>query len=354
VTRSPARRRSRPSVVAATLLALGLLAAACGGDDDDTASPDTEAASQTGGADDAGGAPDLSGVTLRVGDQVNLAKTLLEASGQLDDAPYDIEWTSFAAGPPLLEAINADAIDIGGVGDTPPIFAQAAGTPFKIVGASQGADDDASSLAIVVPEGSDIEELSDLEGRKLAYTEGSAANYLVLKALEEADLTIEDVEPVPLLPPDGLAAFTGGDVDAWAVWDPFVALAEAQGGSILASGAGLVPGYGFQVARAGALDDEALTAAIGDYLLRLQAAAQWAIDHQDEWAELYAGLTDLEPEVVSKTLDRFQAAYVPLDDDIVAAQQDEADTFFDAGLIPDELDVADIFDTRYADSLSGT
>lgn len=331
----------------APLLVLALVAAACGGGGSGSgAAAGGESAGRGGGGDG------LSGVTLRVGDQVHTDQTLLAASGQLDDLPYEITWTDFTAGPPLMEALNAGEIDLGRVGDTPPIFAQAAGTDFRIVSVSRPVDPDASALAIVVPEGSDIEDVPDLAGQRVAFTQGSAAQYFLIRALEEAQLTVDDIEPVTLLPPDALAAFQGGDVDAWAVWDPFVALAEEDGAEILVTGDGLVPGYGFQVVRTGALDDPDLAAAIGDFLQRYQAAAEWAVEHRDEWAQLYAENTGLPPEVVEKSFERFETAWEPITDQVVADQQQEADTFFDAGLIPEAIEVGQVFDTRYADQLA--
>jgi sulfonate transport system substrate-binding protein len=341
-------KRLRP--LAALVLVPALLVA-CGGDgssDEPQAAPETSTvATDTGDID-------LSGVTLHVGDQVNISKTLLETSGQIEGTPYQIEWTSFAAGPPLLEAINAGAVDLGGVGDTPPIFAQAGGTDFSIVAASQRSQDGQTPLAIVVPEGSDIEDVTDLEGKKVAFTQGSAAHYLLLRALQENGLSYDDIDPAPLLPPDALAAFSGGDVDAWSVWDPFVALAEEQGATILASGSEYVPGYGFQVARNGALEDPAVSAAIGDYLERLAAASEWAVDHRDEWADKYAELTGLSPEVVATTLERFQSVYVPITDEVISKQQEEADLFAEEGLLPNPITVADVFDARYADRFGGS
>src|SRR5262249_23236495 len=65
--------------------------------------------------------------TLKVGDQKLQTRGILEASGQLKDVPYKIEWFNFPAAQPLGEALNAGAIDVGGLGDAPLIFAYAAG-----------------------------------------------------------------------------------------------------------------------------------------------------------------------------------------------------------------------------------
>jgi sulfonate transport system substrate-binding protein len=292
-------------------------------------------------------------VELRVGDQVNIAKTLLHASGQDEDVPYKITWTTFAAGPPLLEAINAGAVDVGGVGDAPPVFAQSSGAAIKIVAASTGREADQSSEAILVPASSSIKTVADLKGKRVGVTQGSAAHWLVLAALEKAGLGFDDIKPAYLLPSDGLAAFNGGDIDAWAVWDPFVSVAQQQGARIITTGAGLVGGYGFQVARPKALADPKTSAAIGDYLTRLAKAANWATTHKDEWGQLYGDLTKLPAPVVTSTLQRFDTTYVPLGDDIRREQQREADAFHDNGLIPAPIDVGAIFDTRYTDELEG-
>src|SRR3954452_21142706 len=85
-----------------------------------------------------GGASAASGqVVLKVGDQKGGSQALLQAAGLLDGAPYKIEWSTFTSGPPLLEAANAGAIDIGGVGNTPPIFSAAANAKITIVQAGQ-------------------------------------------------------------------------------------------------------------------------------------------------------------------------------------------------------------------------
>jgi sulfonate transport system substrate-binding protein len=339
------QRRRSLSLLLAALLAVPLLAA-CGSDSGSTASASGNDGSSS--STEAPSAADLKGVTLRVGDQANLAKTLLQASGQDEGIAYSIEWSTFAAGPPLLEALNAGAIDLGGVGDAPPIFAAAGGADIRIVGASTSRDAEQSAQAIVVPKGSAIKTVADLKGKKVGVAEGSSAHWLLLATLKDAGLTFDDIQPKYLLPPDGLAAFSGGDVDAWAIWDPFLSLAEQkQDGRILANGVGLVRGFNFQVARTKAVDDPKLSAAIADYLDRLAKANEWAIGHKDAWAAKYSELTTLPIPIVTSTLKRFEAVAVPIDDELVAAEQKEADAFFAAGLIKQKVDISSIVDDRY-------
>jgi sulfonate transport system substrate-binding protein len=288
---------------------------------------------------------DLTGVTLRVGDQVSLTQTGLEVAG-LADTPYTIEWAAFSSGPPMLEAMAADAIDIGGVGDAPPIFAAAAGAEIAPVLATATPQ---TNQGILVPAGSDITEIADLAGKTVAVAKGSSANWILLKALTDNGLSVDDVDIAYLQPTDAQQAFAGGSVDAWAVWAPFSTLAIEQGARLIVTGADLgIPGLGFQVASDAALADPAKEAAIRDYLGRLRAAQEWQRENKGAWAAKYSELTGLPIELAEQLL-AAESTATPIDDEVVGALQAEADAFFAAGLIPDEVDIAGTVDTRFND-----
>ena len=192
-------RRLLATTAAGLLLATGL--AACG--DSGTGNEDAVAAD---------GSVDLSKVTLIVGDQRGTsAEALLKAAG-LDDTPYKIDWKLFTSGPPLLEALDAGAVHVGQVGNTPPLFAAAAGSDFKIVSAISytGQGD-----AILVPKDSPLKSVSELAGKTVAVAEGSSANYNLLGQLSQAGVKYSDVKIQNLQPADALTAFTAGHVDAW-------------------------------------------------------------------------------------------------------------------------------------------
>ena len=295
------------------------------------------------------GSVDLSKVTLTVGDQKGGSKALLSAAGSLDDVPYTITWKSFTSGPPLLEALNAGAIDIGGVGNTPPLFAAAAKSKIEVVsGATMGAEGD----TIVVPQDSDIQSVADLKGKKVAVAEGSSANYNLLAQLAKADLSYEDVEVKPLQPADALAAFTNKHVDAWAIWDPYTSQAELEADArILVDGGGLVNGMTFQAANPDALDDKATRAAVEDYLGRIAEAQVWSNTHRDEWAKVWAEETGLSPDVTRRAVDRRQAKPTPISTEVTDSEQEMADAFVKAGLLPDEFDVKEFFTDDFNSSV---
>ena len=326
----------RLAAVPAALTALALLLSGCGG-------------SSTGNEDAVAdnGDVDLSKVTLIVGDQKGTsAQAILEAAG-LDDTPYTIDWKEFTSGPPMLEALNTDAIHVGQVGNTPPIFAAAAGGEFKVVQAMtySGVGD-----AIVVPKDSGITDVSQLKGKKVAVAQGSSANYNLLAQLENAGLKYTDISVENLQPADALAAFSAGHVDAWAIWEPFTSQAEVtEGAKVIATGNDLVNGYGFQVASDAALEDPATKAALSDYLERITSAQLWASENPEDWADVWSQGTGLDPSITLAASQKRPVTVFPVDQTVVDSEQEMADAFADNGLIPEKVDLRDYFTDEFDD-----
>ncbi|GAA4555930.1 ABC transporter substrate-binding protein [Planotetraspora kaengkrachanensis] len=299
------------------------------------------------GGSTSGGAASGSGVTLRVGDQKAGSQALLKAAGLLDGTSYKITWSQFTSGPPMLEAINAGAVDIGGVGNTPPIFAAAAGSKIKVVSAYR---QNLAAAAILVPQNSAIASPDQLKDKKVAVAKGSSAHYHLLSVLKKSGLSFKDIQPQYLQPADALAAFSSGTIDAWAIWDPFTSQAELQNKArLLVDGNGYVNGLNFQVAAPGALEDAGKDAAIRDYLTRLTKARVWAAGHQAEWAKVWAQETGLPVEVANAAVANTVATPIVIDDSVVTSEQQMADAFGAEGLIPGGLTFSDFVDDRFND-----
>jgi sulfonate transport system substrate-binding protein len=325
------RRRHLP---AALLLPLALALTACGG---------TSAADSSSG----GGVDGKGSLTLNVGDQKGGSEAVLHAAGELDDLDYKIKWSTFTSGPPLLEAVNAKAVDIGGVGNTPPVFAAGAGSRITVVAAWHGTS---KGDTILVPHSSELSGTQQLKGRSVAVAQGSSAHYQLVASLRKVGLSPSDVKVKYLQPADALAAFTSGKVDAWAVWDPYTSqVLGAKQGRVLTTGDGVTNGLTFQVAAPHALADEEKSAAIEDYLDRLRRAQDWVYDHPEEWAEVWAKDTGLPYEVALASVKRTNGTRVPVavDDAAIASEQEIVDTFAELELIPEKVDFADFVDTRY-------
>ncbi|NCT82019.1 MAG: sulfonate ABC transporter substrate-binding protein [Comamonadaceae bacterium] len=280
--------------------------------------------------------------TLRIGFQKSASLlTLQKSSGSLEKrlAPLGVavKWVEFPAGPQLLEGLNVGAVDVGFVGEAPPIFAQAAGAKFVYIGHDPAAPE---AEAIVVPRDSAIKSVAELKGRKVALNKGSNVHYLLVKALERQGLKLTDIQPVYLPPADARAAFERGAVDAWVIWDPFLAAVEKQSGArVLQDGRGLVNNYSYYLAERGyARQQPQVIQALFDDT-QAQAAALKA--NIRAAAAVIAPLQGLEPEVVEKSLTRYQFGVKPLSAAVAAEQQKIADTFHTLGLIPRPIRVAD-------------
>jgi sulfonate transport system substrate-binding protein len=290
------------------------------------------------------GSIDFSKVTLRVGDQAKQTQAELHSAG-VDNTPYKIEWSAFTSGPPLLQALNANAIDLGGVGDAPPIFAASGGADIRVVYATHTAE---VNQGVIVRPGSTITSLSGLKGKKVGVAQGSSANWVLLKALEDAHLTTSDIQIAYLQPPAAQAALNSGSIDAWVIWDPFSTVAESQGAHMILTGQSLhIPGLGFQVSNSQALKDPSKAAAIRDFLGRLRKAQAWANAHVDAWAQTYSQLTKLSLDVATKVLRLTSPQPAKLDASLIGAEQSEADAFYAAKLIPARVDFASVVDARF-------
>ncbi|WEP00416.1 ABC transporter substrate-binding protein [Streptomyces sp. FXJ1.172] len=327
------RRRLAP---AAALLPFALLLTACGGN----------SSASTGTVTDGQGS-----VTLNVGDQKGGSEAILRAAGELKNLDYKIKWSTFTSGPPLLEAVNAGAVDIGGVGNTPPVFAAGAGSKISVVAAWHGTS---KGDTILVPNGSRLTGPQQLKGKSVAVAQGSSAHYQLVASLKAAGLSLADVKVKYLQPADALAAFTSGKVDAWAVWDPYTSqILRAKRGRVLTTGEGVTNGLTFQVAAPSALKDPKKAAVIKDYLTRLRRATAWVYGHQDEWAKVWSKDTGLPYDVALDSVRRTNSTRVAVavDKPLVASEQQIADAFTELKLIPQKVDFGDFVDTRFNGSL---
>jgi sulfonate transport system substrate-binding protein len=279
---------------------------------------------------------------IRIGFQKYGNVILLKGTGGLEKKlvplGFKVEWKEFPSGPPLLEALNAGAIDFGHAGEAPPIFAQAAGIPFLYVAHEPAAP---QGEAILVPKNSPIKTLADLKGKKIAFNKGSNVHYLLVKALEKAGVKYSEIETAFLAPADARAAFERGAVDAWVIWDPYQAAAEvATGARTLADGTGLAPNYQFYLAgqkfvSANPQVVDAVIAAIADI-------DEWARGRERTVAEELSAGIGIPAPVLEIALNRQTYGIKPLDADVVAEQQRVADTFYALGPLPRPIVVSTI------------
>lgn len=295
----------------------------------------------------------LQDLTLRVGDQKGGTEALLRASGELEKLPFTIEFSTFTSGPPQIEAATAGKIDFAVTGNTPPIFGAAANAKVKIV---TGYANNASGDAILIPATSTLASVADLRGKKVAVAKGSSAHGHLLLQLNKVNLTLgpgKDVEPVFLQPADALSAFTSGNVDAWAIWDPYTAIVQLENNpKTLVTAEGVSNGYGFGIAGDEALADPRRNTAVRELALGIARAANWAKANPEEWAEQYSAEVGIDPRAGAIAQGRSLRPAIALDDSVVASEQELADAFADSGQLQGQVDFAKFVDNRYDEALA--
>jgi sulfonate transport system substrate-binding protein len=278
---------------------------------------------------------------LRIGYQKYGTLVLLKARGSLEKrlAPLHVEvqWTEFPAGPQLLEGLNVGSIDFGTVGEAPPIFAQAAGADLVYVANEPPAS---AGEAILVPKNSPIKSVADLKGKKVALNKGSNVHFLLVKLLEKAGVPYSDIDTVFLTPADARAAFERGSVDAWVIWEPFFAAAQRQTGArILADGNGVVSNHQFFLAARSYAKKRADVVAI--IIEELAKIDEWAKTNTKEAAVVLQPQIGLDQATLELALSRGGYGVTPVNDAVLAEQQQVADAFYELKLIPKHINVRD-------------
>lgn len=278
---------------------------------------------------------------LRIGFQKYSTLMLMKTRGLLDKQlaaqGTSVRWIEFPGGPQMLEALNVGSIDFGNVGEAPPIFAQAAGADMVYVANDLPAP---TAEAVVVRKDSPLKSMADLKGRRVALNKGSNVHYLFIKLMDKAGLKPGEIELVFLPPADARAAFERGSVDAWVIWDPFLAAIQQQTGArALADGSGLVSNHIFYVAtRKYAEAYPQVVAAVVEDIARV---GDWATKAPKEVASVIAPLIGLDLAIVETSVRRYNYDAKPVSTAALAEQQRIADVFFGLGLIPKAIRVAD-------------
>ena len=293
-------------------------------------------------------APRQDAAVLIVGDQRGGVQALLRAAGELDHVPYRIEWALFPAASPLLEALNSNAIDIGGIGGQPFAFAYASGATIRVVYAGRQIDgpNRGISSAIVVPGNSPLHRIEDLKGHRLATIRGSAGQDLALRLLERHGLRPGDVTWVYLNNAEAKSALATGSVDAWSTWGAYVGYALLKDHQrALGDARELTAQAGFFAA-----NDHAITnkhPQIADFLARLSRARRWAGTHRDAYAAVLARETGLPQDVARFAVDDYVTEPVPVDGRLADEQRAILARYKDAGIIARIPDLAGAFDSSF-------
>ena len=287
------------------------------------------------------------GPTLRIGNQRGGLRSLIEASGVAEGLPYRIEWSEFPAAQPLLEALNADAVDLGTMGDLNFFSVFSSGAPITAISASRS---DGASQAIVVRGDSAIRSVADLRGKRVAAARGGWTHYSLLAILHHAGIPFSDVRFSWLLPAEAALAFRTGEVDAWSVWEPYTSLEVLNfSARVLADARGLTPS-----ASVLAVNNRALAARhdqLLDFVQRDARAWDWAQANRAAHAALTARIIRQPEPVLLRAYEVSRTRAVPLDEALIREFQQAVDQAHAWGVVPGRVDVARAVDPSFTRNL---
>jgi len=275
------------------------------------------------------------------GGVLSLAKQQGAIEKRLADRGIAVSWDEFTSGPPLLEALGAGALDFGSTGDVPPLFAQAAGGDLAYVAAVGGGAD---GSAILVRKDSPINTLADLKGKKVAFKRGSSAHNFIVKALEKGGVGLDEVTQLDLAPTDAAPAFASGQIDAWAIWDPYYAIAVQDPGTrVLATSDGIVSAWSYLLA--GGAYSKANPHVVADVIDELKKVGTWSQSHLDETIKAISAATGV-PEAIQRIVltrkDSDLGNIHPITAEALTYQQGLADEFYKLKIVPKQLTIKDI------------
>jgi sulfonate transport system substrate-binding protein len=326
-----------PALTTAVLLLVAL--AGCAGVDSNSGGNTEQrpsAAASSGGSP----APDKPKV-VRIGYQKGNALNLLKVKGNLDlalkEQGISVEWNVFPSGGTVLEALTSGKIDYGNAADGSGVFAQAGGKPFVYVGNDLP---NPEGMGIMVHKDSPIKTIADLKGKKVAVVKGGNHHYLTVLALERIGLKHSDVEYVFVKDAsEGRAVFETKQVDALGSWDPFFATVQSDLKPItLTDGADYSPNRTFYYSTVEF--SQKYPDLVKRILEETDVADKWANQNKPEVIKLFVQELGIDEQSIRTAINRRTFGVEAITPQVIAPQQQLADTFQRIGLINEKLDVS--------------
>jgi sulfonate transport system substrate-binding protein len=217
------------------------------------------------------------------------------------------------------------------------VLAQAAGAPIVYLAAEPPAPHDE---AIVVHADSPCRTVADLRGKTIALAPGACVFYLVLRALDEAELAYDDVAIAALPPAEARAAFEARQVDAWAIWNPLLSwIAQTAGARVLRDATGLAANTAYYVGVRDFADGHPELVAV--FLEEVRATGRWANGNPERVSELMAHALAMPRSPIAAALSGARFGAEPCHPRTLLAQQQVADAFHRVQLIAHPVRVAD-------------
>ncbi|ANE46954.1 hypothetical protein SY83_12450 [Paenibacillus swuensis] len=263
----------------------------------------------------------------------------------------DVTFADFPTGPPLVEAVAAERIDLGYLGDAAAIGALTGNIPITLL--SQVSDGKQGLNHLLVHKDSPIQKVEDLKGKKIALTKGTVFHVFLVKALNQVGLKETDVEIIHLQPDEGQPAFESKAVDAWIISNPYVGLqVQKNGAQIIADGESLdLPAPIFSFVRNEFAEKH--PEAVEIFLKVFNETLEYERNHKDEALELYAKLKKVDKQVIASVLKTSPSVNTPISPEVVQFEQNTADLLYDLKFLKKKIEIAKFINNDYVQKVNG-
>jgi taurine transport system substrate-binding protein len=172
-------------------------------------------------------------VTIAYQDMLDPYRVSQEAKDLEKATGYKINWKQFGGGGEVIKAMASGGVQIGEVGSAGIAAAVSRGEPYELFWIL---DDIGDAEALVAKNGSGINSVKDLKGKKIAMPFNSTTHFHTIVALEQAGIDPKDVQILNMRPPEVRAAWQRGDIQATWIWDPVLSEVKKDGKVIMTSG----------------------------------------------------------------------------------------------------------------------
>jgi sulfonate transport system substrate-binding protein len=259
---------------------------------------------------------------------------------------YTFTLNNFTTGPEQIEAIAAGKLDIAQYGDVPTTNSYANNAGVRVISSLWSSDD---AYALLAGKDSNITSIEELKGKKIAIGIGTNPHELLLKMLEKAGLSENDIDIVNMSGgSDQLSALIAGTVDAIIIAQPnFDTYMEKSGGTIVATN----KDYNLAATFILATDDfaENNPDTLSRILKVFDETNTWIYDNVDEAAQIVADYFGEDKEDALKYLNTREFA-IGWNDDLTATFQATVEYEYSQGLINNKFNVEDAIDTSYLEA----
>ena len=288
---------------------------------------------QTGG----GSSNNLTTITIgyQAGDEIDLAKLRGQLKKKMKAKGYNVKFKEFQNGSAEMQALASGSIDYARVGDTPGVTALASGTKLTYIGVGGTKE---NGTGILVKKSSGITSLSDLKGKKIAYTKGTSSQYLVMKALKKAGLSTSDVTLVNLDQSAAATAYANGSVDAWVNWDPTTSKLELSGSTLVTNGKAIGDNNRSYLIASTSFAKKH-TEASKLLIKYLASDMKWANSHHSLLIKKWSKELKLSKATVKMMVNRRTYSFSKMNKTAVSELQDIADLFYKNNVIKKKVTV---------------